>query len=83
MITPAVAIHERLTCVFQRVFENAHLTIYDDMTARDVERWDSLCHINLITAVEKEFKIRFTTSEIMGLANVGALKMLIMRKVGA
>jgi acyl carrier protein len=76
-------IDERLTRVFRKVFRQPELKLRPEMTAADVEDWDSLSHINLIAAVEKEFKVRFSTSEIMGLANVGNLDALIRKKAGA
>jgi acyl carrier protein len=45
------------------------------------EKWDSLTHINLIVAIEKEFRIRFTTSEVSGLKNVGELEALVENRV--
>ena len=56
----------RLTGVFQNVFDDRTLSLARTTTAQDVERWDSLMHINLIVAIEREFKIRFTTREIVG-----------------
>jgi acyl carrier protein len=73
----------RLTRVFQRVFDDETLTLAQGTTAKDVKGWDSLMHINLIVAIEGEFKIRFTTREIVGLQNVGELIDLIGRKEGA
>jgi len=52
------------------------------MTANDVENWDSLTHIDLIVAIEKEFRVRFTTAEVSGLKNVGELESLVEKKVG-
>jgi acyl carrier protein len=52
----------------------------DDLTAADVEGWDSLSHINLIVAVEKEFKIKLTTADIRALTTVGDFIALIARK---
>lgn len=52
------------------------------MTAGDVENWDSLTHIDLITAVEREFRVKLTTSEVMSLKNVGDLMSLIQKKTG-
>jgi len=72
----------RLTSVFQRVFGDETLSLARGTTARDVEGWDSLMHINLIVAIEREFKIRFTTREIATLQNVGELTDLIVRKEG-
>jgi len=70
----------RLTAVFRHVFGNETLSLTPTTTAQDVEGWDSLMHINLIVAVEREFKIRFTTREIAGLKNIGELIDLIARK---
>jgi acyl carrier protein len=50
------------------------------MTASDVEAWDSLSHIDLIVALEREFKIKFTTAEISRLQNVGELEALVAEK---
>jgi acyl carrier protein len=72
----------RLTGVFQCVFGDETLTLARGTTARDVEGWDSLMHINLIVAIEREFKIRFTTREIARLQNVGELIDLIAGKEG-
>jgi acyl carrier protein len=71
---------QRLTRVFQDVFDDDTLEIRPEMTADDVEDWDSLTHINLITAVEKEFKVKFTTAEVTGMKNVGDLIALIEKK---
>ena len=42
------------------LFDNPSLTLTRETTAADVEDWDSLNHVNLIVAIEKTFKIRFT-----------------------
>ena len=70
----------RLVGVFQQVFGDDTLSLSPSTTAQDVEGWDSLMHINLIVAVEREFKVRFTTREITALQNVGDLLGLIARK---
>lgn len=66
-------ITERLTEVFQDVFDDEELQISDDTTADDIEAWDSLEHISLIAAVEKAFKMRFTMKEVSGMKNVGEM----------
>jgi acyl carrier protein len=70
-----------LTTIFRNLFDNDTITLFDEMTANDIKTWDSLNHINLIIAAEKQFKIRFSTSEIIGLANVGQFVDAIMKKV--
>jgi acyl carrier protein len=72
----------KLTGVFQNVFNHEPLRLSRTTTANDVDGWDSLMHINLIVAIEREFKIRFTTREITGLQNVGELMDLIASKHG-
>jgi acyl carrier protein len=81
-MTTTNELHARLTDIFREVFEDDSLVLRDDMTADEVENWDSLTHIDLIVAVENEFKIRFTTGEVTGLKNVGELTALVSAKVG-
>jgi acyl carrier protein len=73
----------RLTAIFRDVFDDPALVLRDDMTARDVESWDSLTYVDLIVAIEKEFRIRLTTGEISGLKSVGQLIALVSRKTGS
>ena len=44
-----------------------------ELSAKDVDGWDSLTHIRLMLTIEKAFKIKFSTSEIGKLENVGDL----------
>ncbi len=70
-------IYSRLAPVFNDVFDDETIELTPQLTAKDVDGWDSLTHIRLILSVEKAFKIRFTTSEIGNLENVGDLVALI------
>jgi acyl carrier protein len=72
-----------LTDVFRAVFDQPALLLRENMTAADVENWDSLNHIDLIVAVERKFKIKFTTREVTGLKTVGELAELTAKKVSA
>ena len=71
----------KLTNSFRRVFENDNLVLTDEMTAKDVEGWDSLAHINLIMDVEEEFGLRFTVDDIADLKNVGEMIQMLEGKV--
>jgi acyl carrier protein len=71
-----------LTSVFQKVFEENDITITREMTAQDIEKWDSLRHIQLISEVERAFKIKFKLREISRMKNVGDLIDLIHAKQG-
>lgn len=78
------SIAERMSRVFRDVFDDDTITVRDDMTSADIEGWDSLSHIDLIYALEQEFKIVFTIGEAgSALRNVGELRALIERKTAA
>lgn len=65
-------IYEKLSEVFADVFDE-EVTLTDATTAADVEGWDSLTHITLLSAVEDEFDIKFDMKAVQGLKNVGAM----------
>ena len=70
-------IYSRLAEIFAGVFDEDTIQITPELSAKDVDGWDSLTHIRLILTVEKAFKIKFSTSEIGKLENVGDLVSLI------
>lgn len=69
--------------VFREVLENDSIILAQETTAADVEGWDSLSHIYLVVAIEKKFKIKFTTQEIQGWKNVGEILKNLNRKLSA
>lgn len=74
-------IHETLTKVFRSVFKKDTITITRATTAADIDQWDSITHLDLITATEEEFGIEITGFDVMGLKDVGDLIDLIQRKL--
>lgn len=64
---------EQLTTIFKDVFEDDSISLQNNTTTDDIEAWDSLNHIQMITAVEKHFKIRFDLNELLNFKNVGDL----------
>ncbi|MCI8378542.1 MAG: acyl carrier protein [Lachnospiraceae bacterium] len=74
-------IKDDLQEVFREVFDDDTIEIAPEMTAADIEDWDSLAHVELIVAVEKAFQTKFTTQEIKGLKNVGDFMDLINKKI--
>jgi acyl carrier protein len=76
-------ITERLTKVFRKVFDDESIVLRPEMTADDIDGWDSLSHINLLIAVELEFGIEFKQNEIQSFANVGELMQSIEKKMAA
>jgi len=55
----------RLTPVFRKVFRNSKLTLNQDTLQKDIPGWDSLTHLQLMCAIESEFKIRFSMKQII------------------
>ncbi len=76
-------IFQRTQAIFRDVFDDARLEISGETSAKDIEDWDSLNQINLIVAMEKEFKIKFDLAEVQRLPNVGGMLALIRHKVGS
>jgi acyl carrier protein len=70
-------IYERLTRIFQDIFDDDLILVTPELSGKDVDGWDSLTHIRLMLTVERAFKIKFSTSEIGNLKNVGDLVALI------
>ena len=79
----SMATMNTLTQIFRLVFDDDSLQITPDTTANDVDGWDSLSHVNLITTVEAKFTIRFTRKELLRQRNVGDLIADIERKISA
>lgn len=66
-------ITEKLTGIFHEVFNDNNIVLSDEMTAKDVENWDSLTHMLMITKVEETFGIKFKLKELNKLKMVGDL----------
>jgi acyl carrier protein len=74
---------EKLNAIFREVFDDDTLEMKPEMTANDVDGWDSLSHVNLIVAVEARFNIRFSQKELLTFRNVGDLLNCIDRKTAS
>ena len=75
------SIFEKLTEVFQDVFDDDSIARTDDTTAADIEDWDSLTHITLLATVEEEFGMKFSMKAVQGMKNVGEMVDLIAAAV--
>ena len=71
---------ERLQEIFRDIFDDEKLIITEEMSATDIEDWDSLAQINLIIAIEKEFKVKFRLEEVSNLKNIGEMLELLSKK---
>jgi acyl carrier protein len=74
-------IYAKLQSIFDSVFMSP-VVLTPELTAKDVEEWDSLIHVSLVLAVEDGFGIRFRVGEVEDAKNVGDLVLLIQKRVG-
>jgi acyl carrier protein len=76
-------IYPRLTKIMRDVFDDDNLVVTPELTANDVEGWDSVSHITLIVAIEEAFGIKFKSAELEKMKNVGQLVDEIEKKTSA
>ena len=74
-------IFNEVQAIFRDIFDDDELCITRETTADDIEDWDSLEQINLLTAMGKKFNVKFSLEDIRGLQNVGDMLDLIERLV--
>ena len=74
-------IYSRLQSVFAEVFDDDSIVVGPELTADQVDEWDSLSHIRLVISVEQEFGIKFPTTGVMDLKNVGELADLLENEI--
>ena len=72
---------DEVNSIFRKVLNNSTINLTTTSTAEDVDEWDSLNNIRLITEVEKHFKVKFKLREIMKLKNVGELCTGVQKKL--
>jgi acyl carrier protein len=72
---------QQVNSIFIDILDNDDIKLSRDTTANDIEEWDSLNHIQLVVAIEKHFKIRFTTAEIYKWKNIGDMCDMIASKL--
>jgi acyl carrier protein len=66
-----VEVLARLTNIVRDVLDNDDVELSMETVPTDVEGWDSLAHVSIVVAVERAFKVRFTTQQIEKLQSVG------------
>jgi acyl carrier protein len=82
-MTDRDAVVHRLTGIFQDTFDDPGIELFDAMTAADLDDWDSLQHIVLVLAIEREFALKLNPAEVGKLENVGKMIDLLLTKNAA
>lgn len=73
-------IFKNLNKIFRDVFDDDAIEVKEETSATDIEDWDSLTHITLISAVEDEFDVKFSMKDVIGMKNVGEMVNIIMEE---
>jgi acyl carrier protein len=72
---------DKLKKIIVTVVKHENFEMKDELSAPDVDGWDSLTHMVIITEIEKEFKVHFKLKELNKLNNLGSLINLIHSKI--
>jgi acyl carrier protein len=72
---------EQAQDIFRDVFDQPALVITRESNSSTVEDWDSLAHVNLVTAIERRYKVKFALGELQDLKNVGDLLDLLNKRL--
>ncbi|PKP44905.1 MAG: acyl carrier protein [Bacteroidetes bacterium HGW-Bacteroidetes-12] len=71
----------QLNNIMREVFENKHLIITNETSAKDIAEWNSLNHVLLIAEIEKKFNVSFSLDEMISFANVGDIVTCLKTKI--
>lgn len=74
-------VFNKLSAIFRKVFSDDSLLLTNELTANDVDQWDSLSHMILITEIEEKFSIKFKLKDLNKMRNVGDMVDIIMSKL--
>ncbi|MBQ6975937.1 MAG: acyl carrier protein [Selenomonadaceae bacterium] len=72
---------QELQPIFQDIFDDEELVVTNETNAAQIEDWDSLAQVRRVAAIENEFSIKFTFSQLQELKNVGDMVDLIYQKL--
>lgn len=76
-------LYSKLTDIFREVFDDDSIVLTPNTTAADIKDWDSAAHIGLIVSIEERMSIKFKSSELEALYNVGSLVGILEYKLEA
>tara|TARA_A100001015_G_scaffold313875_1_gene422079 strand:- start:475 stop:705 length:231 start_codon:yes stop_codon:yes gene_type:complete len=72
---------DKLHKLCNKVFKLKKKKYSDKDCSKNIQNWDSLCHLNLIMEVSREFKVKFSMNETLEIDNIGNLKKILKRKI--
>jgi len=75
-------IMKQINTIFIDLFNDENIVLSESSDTNEIEAWDSLNHIQVITAIEKHFKIRFELNDLLNFQNIGDLCLGVKSKIG-
>lgn len=76
-----VEIYEELTKIFREVFMDDTINIMESTNANDIEEWDSLMQMTILSEVEKKFNMKFRAREAVTMESVGEMVEIILSRI--
>jgi acyl carrier protein len=73
-------VNAKLVEIVAELFDLAPATVDDALTPEDVELWDSMNHLRLVSAVEEEFQFKLSMQEIESIRSLGVLRALVEQR---
>lgn len=73
---------KKMNGVFREVFDEDDITVTEETTAKDIDDWDSLMHITLVSEIEDAFGVHFEMRDVSKMQNVGEMVDKILEMVG-
>jgi len=70
-------VNPKLVEIVAELFDLDAAAVHEALTPEDVELWDSMNHLRLVSAVEEEFQVKLSMQEIESIRSLGALQTLI------
>ena len=70
---------KRVDVLFQRLFQASPEMLKDTIRRGELPKWDSLGHLELLAALEKEFSIDIPPDEVLAMETIGNVKQTVVR----
>lgn len=74
-------IQNKIQDIFREIFDDQNLIVDENTNPENIKEWDSLAHVNILVAIEKEFDVKFEISEIENTKNVEEILKLVIKKI--
>ena len=71
---------QQLTLIFEQVLKRSDLKIDYNMSAEDIDEWDSLTNMTIISEIEKKWGVHFKLRDIVRMKNIGEMIDVIIKQ---